>query len=286
MKMNRILKNLSAGTMAALIAAASVATPVMAANSEYTEAGEQVIPVTATVASSYSVSVPATLSLADNGTGTYVGECTVAAKGTLPSNECVYIKPKEGLEIPLYGGGDTVTAELGQEKFTWGRTPAAQLSISKDSYTDHDFQVTADLSGKSGSFHGAVTYMFGKSFLVGEDEDYDSSHDLDKNTYTGAEVLDIIRSYAGKNSFSVKVSQEGSERVYVNARNGADMVADHIDTSTESSYVSAAEDPESEYYIDPAGIYILNRVTTDSDYDGSEDSVTYTADFAEKSYLI
>ena len=286
MKMEEIVESLTKSLMATMFALTFISTPVMAANNEFTEAGEQVVPVTATIASSYSVSVPATLSLADNGAGIYVGDCTVGAKGSLPSDECVYIKPKDGKEITLYGGGDSVTAELGQDKFTWGKTPSAQLAISKDSYTEQEFQISADMSGKSGNFRGAVTYMFGKSFLVGENDDYDSTHDLYKTTYTGGEVLDIIKSYAGKKSFSVKVSQEGSERVYINSRDAADMVSDHIDESTENSYILAAEDPSSEYYIDPAGIYILNRVTTDTEYDGGEDSVTYTVDFAEKSYLI
>lgn len=97
----------------------------------YSEDGSASCTVTATVASTYTVSIPATLSLADaDGDNVFTGEYTVGCKGNIAAQEAVLVIPVESFDMQAQGSSDKVTATVSQPIYSFTGS-AGPLEVTK-----------------------------------------------------------------------------------------------------------------------------------------------------------
>lgn len=116
----------------AMIMTVAMSVPVMAGDTEYdgstTSETSQQTHVTATLTSSYKVSLPALLNLVEDTTSEtiennqYRADYTVKAYGNISDSKYVSIIPDAGFELALTGSDITVPATVTQEVQKWSRT--------------------------------------------------------------------------------------------------------------------------------------------------------------------
>lgn len=126
---------------------------VPAQANEYTTDGTANCVVTATVASSYVVSIPATLSLSKVNSN-YVGTYTVGVKGDVDSTHAVDITPNATVTLSATGANDVV-GQVTQAKTRW-----ASNEIAANAFNTTTGTVTAAIN-KAGSWSGNLSFAFG-----------------------------------------------------------------------------------------------------------------------------
>ena len=160
MKIKKILLSVLA---AASVLFASV--PTYAANGSTQTAntdGSLNCTVSVVVSSTYSVSLPATLTLSYNdGTGKYENTYTVGAKGNIRTDQYVSIVPDSSFTMTGSVVGGTATASVTQDVTQWsgGAPGVGQLAIGTGDYATTSGGVSVELTqadNYSGSF--AFTY--------------------------------------------------------------------------------------------------------------------------------
>jgi len=148
-------KNILIGMISAMLALTSI--PVCAAS--YTEDGTAECTVSATVNSSYTVSLPATVTLSKN-EDKYEGTYTAGVKGNILSTQKVTIVPDESFTLTGTDSGATATATVTQEKTTWTKTGGSgNLAIGSSSYSNTSGKVEVELS-TADSYSGHFDFTF------------------------------------------------------------------------------------------------------------------------------
>ncbi len=258
-----------AGVMTAVSTVlASSAIPAMAANSEYNTDGEQVVPIIATIPSTYSVSIPASIQLSDEDSdGSYDAAFQVGAKGALAKYEGIFIIPDGVESLVVRGGGDSVPVTFNQSSHYWGT--AGDKTINKNDYTMDDCSASVNLGGKIGNFSGAVTYRFGKTMCLNDSMAASTYGGRDGCEYTGAEVISMIEENNAKKNiaFYVYTSSDPRDRIWcVNeVYNGTYR---QYDSSQKELALTVVRDA-----VDPADIYVLNEYGNNSEVDGVDSKV-------------
>ncbi len=135
--------------------------PVMAA--EYSADGNSSVTVTAELGSTYTVTVPSTLSLTYNSTSTkYEGSYTVGAKGNITPSKKVVIAPHAS-SFTMTGSGTSTaaTAAVTQAVTEWVKSSpsAGQIAIGSDTFatTTGDVAVTLTVAD---SYSGTMQIDF------------------------------------------------------------------------------------------------------------------------------
>ena len=211
----------------------------------YSTDGEQLVPITATVPSSYMVSIPASLALEYNETTTkYEGTYTIGAKGALATDDVVFVRP-ETTTVNMTGvkTGNAANATLTQSDKTWGAH--GDSTINSTSYTNKNGTVVADFGNNIDTFTGGVTFTFGTEFAPSAVGD----------TYKGAEILSLIKKYAGKQNFAVYV-KNGTENIWYIG----DGMGTKRESSAEAELVANAEDSTNDAYIAPLDTYSITEI--------------------------
>lgn len=124
---------------------------------EYSGDGNATCTVSATINSTYTVSIPATLLLskATSGIdlGKYVGKYAVGARGDIAANAKVYIVPNSMITLSAAGKKDVV-ATVSQPQTVW---TSDQLG---DTFSMVEGTVVAPLT-QAGSWTGGLVFRFG-----------------------------------------------------------------------------------------------------------------------------
>lgn len=140
-------------TLSLLLGLAFTTLPVHAEvteNIDIDTAGAQSALVTANMDSSFSVKIPKTIVLIDDGTGTNTYSCTyeITTSGDIAGDEVLKVVPDE--EVTLSSDGkDDITASVAQEKNSWGYT---SLGVDKAEGTVSTTEVSA------GSWEGNLNF--------------------------------------------------------------------------------------------------------------------------------
>ena len=241
MKRTRFIK----AAISTILAATLMTVPVMADNTKtFTTDGDATIPVVAMIPSSYEVSIPASLALAYNSSTTkYEGSYTVGAKGSIANDEVVFIRPGSN-SFSMNGVINTtpITGTLTQANKTWG--VHGDSTIAKNAYTNKTGSAVITLPDTSDVYTGSVKFSFGTEF----------ASPGTGTAYNGAEVLNLIKKYSGKNNFSIKVDSV----TYI----GSGGVK--FDTATNNALIANASDPNHADYINPLATYEISDTTTDA----------------------
>ena len=160
--------------LTAMLVAASAATSSLPAYAqEYTADGTGTCRVTATVDSSYSVQVPATLELQYNSASDkYEAVYTVSAKGNILPSQAVTVRPTAD-SFTLTGDltGETCQAAITQETTGWvhaGRQDAGtgNTKISDAEYTGAEGKVSAGID-KADTYTGEFSFAFSLEVYAG-----------------------------------------------------------------------------------------------------------------------
>lgn len=162
-----LFKTLLAGFLSAVIVAGSIL-PTFAADNNYDQDDSSgTVPVSFTIASTYTVSLPASVALNDSGEngdatasdGTYSSDATVGVKGNLAPNQYVTVTPTASTTLSVTGGTTdkvvNTTCTSGESGNTYHKWTS--LSSSFDNKTVH-FEAP-DLSA-AGSYSGTVSFAF------------------------------------------------------------------------------------------------------------------------------
>lgn len=140
---------------------------VLAANDttqEKTGDGNATCTVKAVVESTYSVSLPATLTLAKQADGSYKGEYVVGSKGNVAANQYVSIAPvSETFTMTGVNNSGMATASISQKVRKWtGYTAVSndELAIGSDSYAESNGTVTVNLPTQADEYKGNFTFEY------------------------------------------------------------------------------------------------------------------------------
>ncbi len=161
----KIKKLLLAGLASAVMFVSS-AIPSLAANdtSQVSNTdGNLSCAVSAIVQSSYSVSLPATLTLVYDATSQlYKNAYTVGAKGTISGNQYVSIVPDASFTMTGQNGGATATASVTQSVTKWvNRTPGSgEMAITAVSYAESTGNISVDLPKQVDNYSGTFTFTY------------------------------------------------------------------------------------------------------------------------------
>lgn len=146
------------------LAFALTSVPVCAA--EYTSDGTASCLVTAEIGSTYSVSVPATLTLSENeDTGKFEGTYRVGAKGNIAGNKVVSITPSTNtMNMTGRTTGVTATANVLQNitQFVLKSPQDGQALIRLDDYAYVDGFVDVNITD-SDLYEGTIVFNFAMS---------------------------------------------------------------------------------------------------------------------------
>lgn len=149
-------------TLALALIISLLITAVPASATEYVGDGTGDCVVTAVIGSSYSVSIPATLTLnkvvdsQDSNFGKYVGTYTVGAKGNLASGNKVTITPTPSVTMSATGKAN-VSATVTQAKTEW-----VFSELNASTYSNTTGSVVAPLT-EAGNWSGTLQFTFGLS---------------------------------------------------------------------------------------------------------------------------
>ena len=160
MKIKKILLSIVAA--ASMLLAGIPAYAENATSQTATTDGSLNCTVSAVVSSTYSVSLPATLTLSYNdGTGKYENTYTVGAKGNILPTQYVSIVPAESFIMTGSTVGATATAAITQAITQWsGTTPGAgQIAIGTSDYTTSTGTVAVTLS-RADNYSGTFAFTY------------------------------------------------------------------------------------------------------------------------------
>lgn len=150
--------------MAAMMLMTSMPVQAAETTNTYTAADASgSILVTATVSSTYTVTLPATLALELKSDNTYEGEYTVGVKANLTDGEAVTVTPNATVTLTNNNGGGTTDGTVTQTVNTWKLTPESANEIASD-YTQ-SIETTGKVSAtltKAGSYSGNLNFTFAK----------------------------------------------------------------------------------------------------------------------------
>lgn len=160
----RIKKILAAALTSIAILGASI--PCYAANGSSQTAntdGSLSCTVSAVVQSSYSVSLPATLSLVYNDTShLFENTYTVGAKGNIAGNQHVSIVPASTFTMTGQISGLTATANVTQDVTKWvNKVPATgEIAIGTSAYSESTGSVSVDLPAQADNYGGTFSFTY------------------------------------------------------------------------------------------------------------------------------
>ena len=125
------------------------------------------ITVSATISSSFYVSIPADFALAYQSTPknynetdySYYNEYTVGVKGNIAEDKIVTVQPSSLTLTDSADGGNTVTVTVVQDKTTWSRSDLTDGSTIKTEYTNTTGKAYANIT-RAGSYSGTLTFSF------------------------------------------------------------------------------------------------------------------------------
>ena len=158
-------KNLITKT-AAIISAAALSIGSMSAVPVFCDT--QSSSVTATVASSYTVSIPSSITMTETAEASkYSASYNVGAKGDILKAEKITIVPASSFMMTNSEDASTATATVSQAQTEWVTPPsvtdaATQVAIQTNSTATTAGTITATLS-KSGTYTGSLVFTVTKS---------------------------------------------------------------------------------------------------------------------------
>lgn len=162
-----IIKTLS--MMSAMVVALSM--PVSAANQEFENGTSGTVPVTAEIASTYTVSLPASLTLQrDGSTNNFTGTVTVGVKANLTDSEKVTVTPNGTFEMQnssVSGVKATASATqkcqnwFNQTDFTYTEGTSTSQKANKDNFENVNCNISVELP-VAGSYTGTLKFTFSK----------------------------------------------------------------------------------------------------------------------------
>jgi len=125
--------------------------------------GNSTCTVSATIVSSYSVSLPATLTLSYNeGTGEYENTYTVGVKGVIGDAQFISVVPDASFTIRNSSGVSSGTAVVSQTKTKWKNIASAadEVTINPSSYATTTGSVSVALPDIADSYTGSFTFTY------------------------------------------------------------------------------------------------------------------------------
>ncbi len=120
------------------------------------------IAVSATVASTYTITLPATLSLTKTSGTNYTGTYTVGVKANLDKNTYVRVTPASTFTLTNNSGvaAENATATVTQTVKEWRKTAGTNiLAANKDSNVETTGSVSVSLP-YAGTYSGNLTFTF------------------------------------------------------------------------------------------------------------------------------
>ncbi len=150
-------------TVAILMSSTTI--PCFAANGTSQTAssdGSSSCVVSAVVQSSYSVSLPAILTLTlNNTTGRYEGTYTAGAKGNIASNQYVSIIPDSSFTMTGALNGEVATANVSQSVTKWGKSAGiGQMVIGKTGYELCSGEIDVVLPSQADDYSGSFSFTY------------------------------------------------------------------------------------------------------------------------------
>ena len=162
MKLMKIKKGLLGFLLLALLGMGT-AVPVFADNSTYSEDGTASCVVTATLQSTYTVSLPAALALAyDSEDERYEGSFSYGVKGNIAMDKKVSVTAPASFNLTGAASGGTVTAALTLPFTAWSNDAESGVNaqISPVSFTLKTGTVTANIT-QADSYSGNFSFTYG-----------------------------------------------------------------------------------------------------------------------------
>ena len=131
-------------------------TPVFAEDATITSAGSQSVQVTATVGSSFEVTIPkaVTLTSTESGTGTYEASIPVTVKGDIPTNQVITVDTSD--TILLTNTANTSTTETADATITKGTTEFDYNTLTGGQTATTSHGVSAELT--PGTWSGTASF--------------------------------------------------------------------------------------------------------------------------------
>ncbi len=119
--------------------------------------------VNATIVSTYSVSLPATLTLSYNeGTGKYENSYTVGVKGVIGDNQYISVVPDSSFTVRNSSGISSGTAAVAQTKTKWKNSASAadETLINAATYATTNGSVSVELPNVADTYSGTFTFTY------------------------------------------------------------------------------------------------------------------------------
>lgn len=143
--------------------AAFMVVPVSAENGTYSEDGTASCVVTATLQSTYTVSLPAALGLAyDSGDERYEGSFSYGVKGNIAMDKKVSVTAPASFNLTGAASAENVTAALSLPFTAWSNDPESGVNalISPAEFNLKTGTVTANIT-RADSYSGNFSFTFG-----------------------------------------------------------------------------------------------------------------------------
>lgn len=161
------MKNFKTMIISTILAVLFIENTVLAANNttqEKTGDGNATCTVKAIVESTYSVSLPATLTLTEQANGSYKGEYVVGAKGNIAANQYVSIAPvSDTFAMTGVNNNGTATASIVQTVRKWtGYTAVSdnEIAIGSNLYTESNGTITVNLPTQADEYKGNFIFEY------------------------------------------------------------------------------------------------------------------------------
>lgn len=161
-RMKKLIKSVWGLALCGLLLAGH-AVSVFAENGTYTEDGTANCVVTATLQSTYTVSLPAALALAyDSEDERYEGSFSYGVKGNIAMDKKVSVTAPASFSLTGAASGDSVSAALSLPFTAWSNDAesGANALISPSSFNLKTGTVTADIT-QADSYSGNFSFTFG-----------------------------------------------------------------------------------------------------------------------------
>ncbi len=161
-KIRKCMRSVGGLVLCAVILAGS-AMPVLAENGTYSEDGTASCVVTATLQSTYTVSLPAALALSyDTSDERYEGSFSYGVKGNIAMDKKVSVTAPASFNLTGAASGDTVSASLSLPFTEWSNDAESGVNtlISPTNFNLKTGTVTADIT-QADSYSGNFSFTFG-----------------------------------------------------------------------------------------------------------------------------
>ncbi|HAG69823.1 MAG TPA: hypothetical protein DCL38_07610 [Lachnospiraceae bacterium] len=162
MKRMKIKKGM-AGLVLCCVLAAGGAIPVHADNNNYSEDGTASCVVTATLQSTYTVSLPAALALSyDSEDERYEGSFSYGVKGNIAMDKKVSVTAPASFDLTGAASGDAVTAAITLPFTAWSNDEESSTNalISASAFNLKTGSVSADIT-QADAYSGNFSFTFG-----------------------------------------------------------------------------------------------------------------------------